>query len=83
MSEDERPDQRHNRLIEEMLDVARLVTPEQVREILKQHFPEYLSGFCLCGSPIGTYMMWIDHIAHLLEPEPSASAEENETGHAD
>lgn len=44
------------------------INEDAVREVLKQHFPEYISGNCLCGEPIETYMAWIDHVAALMFP---------------
>ena len=42
------------------------VAVDTVRETLAQHFPEYVSGCCLCGLPVDTYQAWIDHIIELL-----------------
>lgn len=49
----------------------KLVSVDKVRDTLKEHFPEYLSGTCLCGFPVGTYMAWIEHVTGLLQPPNS------------
>jgi hypothetical protein len=54
-----------------------MIDTDQAKEILKQHFPEYLTGFCLCGMPIGTYNAWIDHAIEAFKS--STSAKGNET----
>lgn len=38
-----------------------------VRQTLYDHFPEYLSGSCLCGADVPTYQMWIDHVMSEME----------------
>lgn len=45
------------------------VSLADVREVLKDHFPEYVSGYCLCGQPITTYMEWTDHVIRFMEPD--------------
>lgn len=56
------------------------INEDAVREVLKQHFPEYISGSCLCGEPIETYMAWIDHVAALMFPQhPETFLDKGET----
>jgi hypothetical protein len=44
-----------------------LISTDEAKEVLKQHFPEYLTGYCLCGMPIGTYGAWIDHVVEEIK----------------
>jgi hypothetical protein len=45
------------------------ISLQDLRDELKEHFPEYMSAHCLCGEPIATYIAWVDHIIGLLRPK--------------
>lgn len=33
-----------------------------IGDVLKLHFPEYISASCLCGEPTETYDLWVEHV---------------------
>lgn len=41
--------------------------PDPMREVLLQHFPEYISASCMCGMGIPTYDQWIEHVLPMLK----------------
>ena len=46
---------------------------ERITEILREHFPEYISGSCLCGAEFDKYIEYNDHVAPLI----AAAAEQH------
>lgn len=42
---------------------------QQTAAVLRLHFPEYVTGFCLCGAEVETLVRWADHVAEVLHPD--------------
>lgn len=42
-------------------------TLDQVRAVLYDHYPEWLTGTCLCGADVPVYQTWIDHVMSKME----------------
>lgn len=42
---------------------------QQVRSVLAEHFPEWLSGYCYCEFEIPTYSTWLDHVMVEMEQQ--------------
>lgn len=51
------------------------VALDDVRDTLKEHFPEWLSGYCSCGVEIPIYNDWLEHVMRQLEPPAVAQGD--------
>ena len=56
-------------------------------DVLAAHFPEYISGTCLCGIEVANYAVWIDHVTEAVRaaglaviqlPQPDSTRYEGE-----
>jgi hypothetical protein len=44
-------------------------TLDEIRTVLYDHFPEWLTGMCLCGTAVPTYREWLDHVLAEMEAD--------------